>query len=56
MNSKRIFFYLELFEGGRYIQDIYGWDGLYERGSYLFDPLREVISASGVEVKSLIPK
>jgi len=49
-----VFYYLEIFEGGAVLKDLYGWDGIYERGDYLFDPLREAINASGVEIESLI--
>jgi phosphonate transport system substrate-binding protein len=49
-----VFYYLEIFEGGNVLKDLYGWDGIFERGDYLYDPLREVINASGVELESLI--
>lgn len=49
-----VFYYLEIFDGGRVLKDLYGWDGIFERGDYLYDPLREVINASGVELESLV--
>ena len=48
------FYYLEILDGGTILKDLYGWDGIFERGDYLYDPLREVIDASGVELESLI--
>jgi len=51
---EEIFYYLEIFDGGRVLKDLYGWDGIFERGDYLYDPLRKVISASGVGLESLV--
>ncbi len=48
-----VFYYLEIFDGGKVLKDLYGWDGIFERGDYLYDPLREVIIASGVDIQSL---
>ena len=48
-----VFYYLEIFDGGKVLNDLYGWDGIFERGDYLYDPLREVIIASGVDIQSL---
>ena len=49
-----VFYYLEVFDGGNVLSDLYGWSGIYERGDYLYDPLREVIKASGVDLESLV--
>ena len=49
-----VFYYLEVFDGGQVLNDLYGWSGIYERGDYLYDPLREVINASGVDLESLV--
>lgn len=50
-----VFWYLEIFDGGRVLRDLYAWEGIFERGDYLYDPLREVISAAGVEIEPLVP-
>ena len=49
-----VFYYLEILDGGKVLKDLYGWDGIFERSDYLYDPLREVIDASGVEIESLV--
>ncbi len=50
-----VFWYLEIFNAGQIITDLYSWEGFLERHDYLFDPLRELIDASGVDIESLVP-
>lgn len=45
---------LELFNAGQVLDDLYGWEGIRKTGDALYDPLRELIEASGVEVESLL--
>lgn len=47
--------YLEIFNAGQILNDLYGWARIFERADNLYDPLRELINASGVEIESLIP-
>jgi phosphonate transport system substrate-binding protein len=49
------FWYLEGLNAGQIIMDMYGWQGFLERHDYLYDPMRELIEASGVPVESLVP-
>ncbi|MGB2964036.1 MAG: PhnD/SsuA/transferrin family substrate-binding protein [Anaerolineales bacterium] len=48
------FFYFEIYEGGQILLDLFNWDGLFERGDYLYDNLRETIAVSGVSLESLV--
>jgi phosphonate transport system substrate-binding protein len=48
-------YYLATLNGGKIIEDMYGWQGFFDRQDYLFDPLRTLITAAGVEVETLIP-
>jgi len=49
------FWYLEILSAGQLIMDMYGWQGFLERHDYLYDPMRELITASGVPIESLVP-
>ena len=51
---EEVFLYIELYQGGQVLLDLFNWDGLFERGDYLFDNLRETITASGVTLESLV--
>lgn len=48
------FLYLDIFESGRVLNDLYAWSGVLLSGDDLFDPLRELIDAAGVEVETLV--
>lgn len=45
------FFYMEIFNSGQIIQDLFGWSGLFERGDYLYDPLRGLLNEADVEIE-----
>ncbi len=47
--------YLEIFNTGQILNGLYCWVRIIEREDYLYDPLRELINTSGVEIKSLAP-
>jgi phosphonate transport system substrate-binding protein len=49
------FWYLETLNAGQIITDLNSWNRFLERHDYLYDPLRELIDAAGVDVESLVP-
>ena len=49
------FWFIEGLNAGQLIMDMSAWDGLLERHDYLYDPMRELIEASGVPVETLVP-
>jgi phosphonate transport system substrate-binding protein len=46
---------LEGLAGGQVLSDLYGWEGIEDSSDSLYDALRELIAASGVELQSLVP-
>jgi phosphonate transport system substrate-binding protein len=53
---EEVFVYLEIYEGGQVLRDLFFWEGLFERGDYLYDDLRITINAAGVSPESLVDR
>jgi phosphonate transport system substrate-binding protein len=49
-----VFWYTAVNEEGRLLNELYGWDSLFEREDYLIDPLRELLDEAGVDIESII--